>query len=92
MKHDAEERIILSGITEHKIHTISEIRATIPLRNRRIRHTIYVVKDDFPTDYEEILGIDFFQKRQATCDLGKKRLCDETKTPALRKISIETVQ
>jgi len=33
-----------------------------------------VVKDDFPIDYEGILGIDFLQKQQAMCDLGKKRL------------------
>jgi len=37
-----------------------------------------MVKDDFSIDYEEILGIDFFQKQQATCDFGKKRLRDET--------------
>jgi len=54
-----EERMVL---TEHKIHTIGKIWATIPLRNRRIRHTIYVVKDDFPIDYEGLLGIDFLQK------------------------------
>jgi len=62
-----EEHMILTGITEHKIHTIGKIRATIPLRNRKIRHTFYVMKD-FSIDYEEILGIDFLQKQQAICD------------------------
>jgi len=55
------------------MHTIRKIRATISLRNQRICHTIYVMKDDFPIDYEGILGIDFLQK-QAMCDLCKKRL------------------
>jgi len=75
-----EERMVLIGVTGHKIHTISKIRTTIPLRNRKIRHSIYVMKDDFPIDYEEILRIDFLQKQQATCDLGKKRfhIDDET--------------
>jgi len=52
-----EERMVLTEVTGHKIHTIGKIKTTIPLRNRRIRHTIYVVKDDFPINYEEILGI-----------------------------------
>jgi len=54
-----EERMVLTGITGHKIHTIGKIRATIPLRDRKIRHTIYVVMDDFPIYYEGILGVDF---------------------------------
>jgi len=65
-----EERILI-GVTGHKIHTIGKIRATIPLWNRKIHHTIYVVKN-FPIDYEGILRIDFLQKQQALCDLGKK--------------------
>jgi len=76
-----EERMALTGVTRHKIHTIGKIRATIPLRNRNIRHTIYVVKDDFPFDYERI---DFFQKQQATCDLGKKRLRIDDETLRLQ--------
>jgi len=48
--------MVLTGVTGHKIHTIGKIRATI--EHRRIRHTIYVVKDDFPIEYEEILGTD----------------------------------
>jgi len=55
-----EERMVLTGITGHKIHTIGKIRATISPRNRRIRHTIYMVKNSI--DYEGILRIDFFQK------------------------------
>jgi len=52
-----------------------------------------VVKDDFPINHEGILGIDFLQKQQATCDLGKKRLhIDDIKTPALHEINLETVK
>jgi len=42
-----EERMVLTGAMGHKTHTIEKIRAAIPLEHRRIRHTIYVVKDDF---------------------------------------------
>jgi len=68
----------------HKIHTIGQIKATISLRNQRIRHKIYVVKDDFPIDYEWILGIDFLQKQQAICDIGKKRLRIDDETLKLQ--------
>jgi len=30
--------------------------------------------NDFPIEYEGILGIDFLQKQKAKCDLGKKQL------------------
>jgi len=65
-----EERMLLTEVTGHKTHTIGKIRATISLEHRRICHTIYVVKDDFPIEYEGILGIDFLQKQKAKCDLG----------------------
>jgi len=45
-----KERMALTGVTGHKIHTIGKFRATIPLWNRKICHTIYVVKDDLPTN------------------------------------------
>jgi len=35
---------------------------------------MYVVKDDFPIDYEGILRIDFLTKQQAECDHGKRKL------------------
>jgi len=35
---------------------------------------MYVVKDDFPIDYEGILGTDFLTKQQAKCDHGRKKL------------------
>jgi len=51
-----DERIALTGVTGHKIYTLGKIRATIPLGEQKIRHTMYVVKDDFPIDYDGILG------------------------------------
>jgi len=56
--------MVLIGVTRHNTHTIGKIRATISLGHRRIRHIIYVVKDDFPIEYEEILGIDFLQNNK----------------------------
>jgi len=50
----------------------------ILLRNRKIRYTIYVVKDDFPIDYEGILEIHFLQKQRAMCDKKLLRISDET--------------
>ncbi|XP_039315510.1 uncharacterized protein LOC113006333 [Solenopsis invicta] len=69
-----EERMTLTGVTGHKIHTIGKIRATINIGNQKIRHTMHVVKDDFPIDYEGILGIDFLNKQGAKCDHGKKQV------------------
>jgi len=57
-----DERIALTGVTGHKIYTLGKIRAIIRLREQRIRHTMYVVRDDFPIDYKGILGIDFLTK------------------------------
>jgi len=35
---------------------------------------MHVVKDDFPIDYEGILGIDFLTKQRVKCDHGKGRV------------------
>ncbi|XP_011689307.1 PREDICTED: uncharacterized protein LOC105450900 [Wasmannia auropunctata] len=35
---------------------------------------MYVVRDDFPTNYEGILGIDFLMKHAAKCDLKNKNV------------------
>lgn len=69
-----EEKMALTGVTGHKIHTLGKIRATITLGTREVRHTIYVVRDDFPIDYEGILGIDFLKKQKVKCDHGKSKL------------------
>jgi len=68
-----DERIALTGVMGHKIYTLGKIRATISL-GEKIRHIMYVVKDDFPIDYEGIFGIDFLTKQQVKCDHGKKKL------------------
>lgn len=71
-----EEALALTGVTEHQLHTLGKIRGkiTITLRGKKIRHTIYVVKDDFPIAYEGILGIDFLKKHRAKCDHGRKQV------------------
>jgi len=69
-----ENKIVLTGITGHKIHTLGKVYATINVDGHTIKHAFYVVKDDFPIEYEGILGIDFLQKQKTKCDLGKKQL------------------
>jgi len=75
-----EKQLALTGVTGHKIYTLGKIRATVTLGKREIRHTMHVVKDDFPIDYEGILGIDFLTKQRAKCDHGRRqvRIGDET--------------
>jgi len=69
-----EKQLVLTGVTRHKIYTLGKIKAIVILGNREIRHTMHVVKDDFPIDYEGILGIDFLTKQRAKCDHGKGRV------------------
>lgn len=59
-----EECLALTQVTGHKIYTLGEIRATMK-GDRNMRHSIYVVKDDFSIDYDGILGIDFLKKQRA---------------------------
>jgi len=82
-----DERIALTGVTGHKIYTLGKIRATIPLGEQKIRHTMYVVRDDFPID-EGILGIDFLTKQQTKCDHGKKKLRRDIKATSTPKNSV----
>jgi len=77
LKDDAliyEDKIALTGITGHKIHTIGKIYATIELDGRRLKHAFYVVGDDTPIEHEGILGIDFLRKHTVTCDYSNSRL------------------
>jgi len=69
-----EKQLALTGVTGHKLYTLGKIRATVILGNPEIRHTMHVVKDDFPIDYEGILGIDFLTKQRAKCDHGKRQI------------------
>jgi len=69
-----ERPLALTGVTGHKIYTLGKIKATITIGNREIRHIMHVVKDDFPINYEGILGIDFLTKQRAKCDHGKGRV------------------
>jgi len=47
-----EKQLALTGMTGHKIDTLGKIKATVIIGDREIRHTIHVIKDDFPIDYE----------------------------------------
>ncbi|KAL6257800.1 hypothetical protein P5V15_011387 [Pogonomyrmex californicus] len=60
-----EKHIALTGVTGHKIHTLGKVKLTIKLGKEEIHHSVYVVRDDFPMDYEGILGIDFLAKQKA---------------------------
>ncbi|KAL6264230.1 hypothetical protein P5V15_004317 [Pogonomyrmex californicus] len=61
-------------MTGHKIHTLGKVKLTIKLGKKEICHSVYVVRDDFPMDYEGIFGIDFLAKQKARYDHGKKIL------------------
>ncbi|KAL6254796.1 hypothetical protein P5V15_014130 [Pogonomyrmex californicus] len=80
-----EERLALTGVTGHKIHTLGKIRAMITLGDREIRHTMYVVRDDFPINYKGILGLDFLNKQQATTEKNKSVLATQLQTLLVRK-------
>ena len=69
-----KEKITLVGITGHKVYTIGKMHATIDLNGQKIKHDIYVVKDDFPLDYEGVIGIDFLKKQQISCDYRNKEI------------------
>jgi len=69
-----EDKIALTGITGHKIHTIGKTYVTIELDGRRLKHAFYVVGDDTPIEHEGILGIDFLRKHTVTCDYSNSQL------------------
>ncbi|KAM0728861.1 Retrovirus-related Pol polyprotein from transposon 412 [Formica fusca] len=69
-----EDKIALTGVTGHKVYTIGRINATINLYDGRVKHKMYVVKDDFPIEYDGILGVDFLKKQGASCNYSKKQL------------------
>ncbi|XP_012529181.1 uncharacterized protein K02A2.6-like [Monomorium pharaonis] len=79
-----EECMTLTGVTGHKIHTLRKLRSTIKLGDKEIRHTVYVVKDDFSIDYEGIHGIDFLKKHSTKCDHGRKQMRISNATLKLR--------
>jgi hypothetical protein len=68
------DKITLVGITGHKAKTIGKMYANIELNDNKIKHAIYVVKDDFPMEYDGIIGLDFLQKQQVTCDYKRREL------------------
>ncbi|XP_020297641.1 uncharacterized protein LOC109862121 [Pseudomyrmex gracilis] len=73
--------IKLTGVTGHQASVIGKITATIRLKDKNIKHPVYVVRDDFPVSYQGILRNDFMKKHNAKPDskagklsLGKNKL------------------
>jgi len=56
----------LTGVTGHQVKIIGKVRATVRLDDKEIRHTMHVVRDDFPV--ERILAMDFVQKHKIKSD------------------------
>ncbi|XP_070526497.1 uncharacterized protein [Cardiocondyla obscurior] len=69
-----EHKLTLTGVTGHKAITLGRIKATINLGRTEIIHKAHIVKDNFPVDYEGILGMDFLEKQGAVCDLKRSTL------------------
>ncbi|XP_020296184.1 uncharacterized protein LOC109861084 [Pseudomyrmex gracilis] len=67
-------KLEITGVTGHKTCVIGKIKAHIQLRNRRIKHAIYVVRNDFPIKYQGILGSDFIRKYNAVHNYKEGRL------------------
>jgi len=67
-----KDRITLVGITGHQARTIGKIYATINLADRKIKHEIHVVKDDFPMESEGLIGLNFIRKHRVLCDQEKR--------------------
>ena len=69
-----DEKIALTGITGHKIHTLGKAYVTIKLDGHRIKHAFYIVKDDMPIEHEGILGIDFLRKHSVSCNYQRAQI------------------
>ncbi len=69
-----EDKITLTGITGHHVHTIGRVHTTIKIDNQKRKHTLYVIKDDTPIEHDGILGIDFLQKHTVVCNYEKSEL------------------
>ena len=78
------EEVSLVGITGHRVHTIGKMQATIKIGEREIKHAIYVVRDDFPMEYEGIIGLDFLRKQHVSCDYKNKTVTIEDVTLRLK--------
>jgi len=77
LKDDAliyENKIALTGITGHKIHTLGKVYATINVDEHPIKHAFHVIKDDTPIEHDGILGIDFLRKHPVKCDFKRAEL------------------
>ncbi|XP_020294606.1 uncharacterized protein LOC109860138 [Pseudomyrmex gracilis] len=74
----------LTGVTGHQACVIGKITATIQLKDKNIKHPVYVVRDDFPVSYQSILGNDFIKKHNAKHDYRAEKLLLGKNTLQLR--------
>jgi len=68
-----ENKIALTGITGHKIHTLGKVYATINMYEHIIKHAFYVIGDTL-NEHDGILGINFLRKHCVKCDFQKTEL------------------
>lgn len=61
-----DESIKLIRITGHSITTLGKTYLSIQLPNRILKHHVYVIKDDAPLEYDDIIGADFIRKNNVT--------------------------
>ncbi|KAL6263000.1 hypothetical protein P5V15_005796 [Pogonomyrmex californicus] len=57
-----EEKTKLTGITGHEIITLGKTHITVQLSRKKIRHLVYIVRDNASMEYDAILGVDFIWK------------------------------
>ncbi|KAL6256563.1 hypothetical protein P5V15_012672 [Pogonomyrmex californicus] len=57
-----EEKTKLTGITGHEIITLGKTHITVQLSRKKVRHSVYIVRDNAPMEYDAILGADFIWK------------------------------
>ncbi|KAM0732490.1 Retrovirus-related Pol polyprotein from transposon 412 [Formica fusca] len=69
-----EDKIALTGITGHKVHTIGKMYAAIKVDGHKLEHVFYAVKDDIPIEYEGILGIDFLRQHSVSFNYKQNQL------------------
>ncbi|XP_036141761.1 uncharacterized protein LOC118645219 [Monomorium pharaonis] len=67
-----DEHIKLTGITGHSIMTLGRTSVNVVMHDKKIKHPMYVIRDDAPIEYEGILGADFTRKNNVTCNYGTK--------------------
>jgi len=69
-----EKEIALIGISGHKIYILGKMYATIKINKHKIKHALYVIKDDTAIEHEGVLRLDFLKKQTAKCDYETNKI------------------